>query len=134
MTQKNIKKNLLIVDDDPKILSVLEGALSHPELSLFRAADALKAFLLVRNLSPFLIISDVKMSGYGDGTRLLKLLREDPRIPQVPILFITGMPIEQAREMLPLGDKTVGLMSKPLDLPKLRDYVWSTAGIKAPAP
>lgn len=126
-------KWLLLVDDDAAILAILEGALAHPELTITTASDALQSFLQARDIKPFLIISDIQMPGYGDGTKTLRMLREDPRIPRVPIIFMTGMELDRARELLPVGDPSIGLISKPIDLVRLRDYVWTLAGIMAPA-
>lgn len=121
-----------MVDDDPAILAILEGALAHPGLTITTASDALQSFLQARDIKPFLIISDIQMPGYGDGTKTLKMLREDPRIPRVPIIFMTGMDLKKARELLPAGDPTIGLIAKPIDLARLREYVWKLAGITAP--
>lgn len=124
-------KWLLLVDDDPAILAILEGALAHPALTITTAADALQSFIQARDIKPFLIISDIQMPGYGYGTQTLKMLREDPRIPRVPILFMTGMDLQKARELLPADDPSVGLISKPIDMVRLREYVWRLAGITA---
>jgi CheY-like chemotaxis protein len=126
------KKWILLVDDDPTVLILLEAALAHPELTLTTAQDALQAFLQARDLAPILIISDIQMPGFGDGTRTLKLLREDPRIPRVPILFMTAMDPDRARALLPANDLTIGLAGKPLDLTKIRDYAWKLAGVAVP--
>ncbi|MBI4061728.1 MAG: response regulator [Elusimicrobia bacterium] len=123
------KKWILTVDDDPAILEILEAALSHPELTVTSASDSLQAFIQARDLLPILIICDICMPGYGDGTKTLKLLREDPRIPRVPILFMTGMDLKKARALLPADDPTIGLIPKPLDLETLRSYVWKLAGV-----
>ena len=122
------KKWILIVDDDPMILSILEDTLAHPSLTITTATDAMQAFIQARDLSPILIISDIQMPGY-EGPHTLKLLREDPRIPRVPIIFMTGMDLAKARELLPANDPTVGLTPKPLELEKIRDYAWRLAGI-----
>jgi|CXWL01.1.fsa_nt_gi CheY-like chemotaxis protein len=126
-----MKKSILMVDDDPRILSLLEDALAHPQLTFTKASDALKAFIAARNFPPLLIICDIQLPGYGDGLKMLKLLREDPRVPRVPFLFITGMEQKQALAMLPKNDPSIRFMSKPLDLPRLRDYVWKLAGVSA---
>jgi len=123
------KKWILAVDDDPAILMILEDTLAHPLLTITTATDAMQGFIQARDLAPILIISDIQMPGYGYGTETLKLLREDPRIPRVPIIFMTGMDLAKARALLPANDPTVGLMPKPLDLEKLRDYAWRLAGI-----
>ncbi|NNN07387.1 MAG: response regulator [Elusimicrobia bacterium] len=126
-------KWVLIVDDDPAILMLLSTVLEHPELRITTAEDALQAFIQARDLKPLLIISDIMMPGYGDGTTTLKRLREDPRVPVCPIIFITAMDPAQARPLLPSNDPTIGLMQKPVDLHRLRDYVWKLAGLSAPA-
>lgn len=123
------KKSILIVDDDPRILTLLEDALAHPDLTLTKASDALKGFIMARDVPPLLIICDIQLPGYGDGMKMLKLLREDPRVPRVPFLFITGMEQKKALAMLPPGDPSIRLMSKPLNLTKLRDYVWKLTGV-----
>jgi len=128
------KKWVLAVDDDPAILALLEDTLAHPDLSITTASDALQSFIQAKTISPILIISDIQMPGFGYGPETLKMLRSDPRIPRVPIIFMTGMPLEKARELLPAGDPTVGLMPKPLDLPRLKEYVWKLAGISDAKP
>lgn len=121
------KKWILLVGDDPASLAILEEALAHRDLTITTAPDALQAFIQARDLSPMLIISDINIPGPCDGTKTLKLLREDPRIPRMPMLFMTDMDREQARALLALNDPAVGLMQKPLDPDKLREYVWRLA-------
>ncbi len=128
------QKWVLIVDDDPAILGLLTAALDHPQLRVTTASDALQAFIQARELKPLLVISDIMMPGFGDGTTTLKRLREDPRIPACPFIFMTAMKPEEAAKLLPSGDKTIGLMQKPVKLSLLRDYVWRLAGIPAVAP
>lgn len=128
------KKWILAVDDDPMILDIIEDGLKHPELTITTATDALQSFIQARDLAPILIISDIQMPGYGDGTKTLKLLRADPKIPRVPIIFMTGMDLKKARELLPTDDPTIGLIAKPLDMDMLRGYVWKLAGVSAPPP
>lgn len=123
------KKWILAVDDDPAILLLLADALSHPDLTITTANDAMQSFIQARSLAPLLIISDINMPGFGLGTETLKMLRADPRIPRVPIIFMTGMPLEKARELLPANDPTIGLIAKPFDMQKLREYVFKLAGI-----
>jgi CheY-like chemotaxis protein len=123
------KKWVLVVDDDPEILAAIEKALEHPLLTVTTAADALQAFIQARSILPVLIVSDIMMPKFGDGTTILKRLREDPRVPPVPIIFMTGMPLDEARRLLPENDATISLIGKPIDLKKLRDDVWARADV-----
>ena len=126
------KKWILAVDDDPGILLILEDVLAHPELTITTASDAMQAFIQARDIAPLLIISDIQMPGYGYGTETLKMLRGNPGTARVPIVFMTGMELTKARALLPADDPSVGLVGKPLDLERLRDYVWKLAGVTAP--
>ena len=128
------RKWVLIVDDDPAMLVMIEDALAHPDLNITTASDALQSFIQARDLKPIVIISDIQMPGYGYGTTTLTRLREDPRIPRVPIIFMTGMDLAKASALLPKDDPTIGLMPKPVNLRMLRDYVWKLAGIPIPPP
>jgi CheY-like chemotaxis protein len=128
------KKWVLVVDDDPGILTIVSAALDHPSLSVTTAQDALQAFIQARDLKPLVIIADIQMPGFGDGSTILKRLREDPRIPPVPIVFMTAMDLAKARALLPPNDPMIGLMPKPLDLAALKGYVWKLAGIAPSAP
>jgi CheY-like chemotaxis protein len=129
------KKWVLIVDDDPLILALVSEAVEHPQLSVTTAADALQAFIQARDLKPIVIISDINMPG-AYGTTILKRLREaNPlMMKSVPIIFMTAMELKKAAELLPKNDPMVGLVSKPLNLEMVRDYVWKCAGIAPPAP
>ena len=127
------KKWVILVDDDRAILDMVETAIAHPDLSVTTAADAKQAFILARNLRPMLIICDIQMPG-GGGLAALQLLRADPATTLIPVVFMTGMELAEAKKLLPLNDPSIGLIMKPLDLDKLRDYVWDFAELKAPNP
>ena len=124
------KKWVLVVDDDPAMLELIGDAVEHPELSVTTASDALQAFIQARDMKPFVIITDIQMPGFGDGSTILKRLRGDPRVPRMPIIFMTGMNLAEAAALLPKNDPTIGLMQKPVDLNLLRDYVWKLAGLE----
>jgi CheY-like chemotaxis protein len=122
-------KWILIIDDDPAIIAVTEAAIAHPSLRITSASDALQGFLQARDLKPTMVISDIQMPGYGTGAEALKKLRADPRVPVVPYIFVTGMPLESARKLMPDNDPMVRLMPKPIDFEVLRKLVWEYCGI-----
>ena len=119
----------MIVDDDPAMLMILQDALEHPQLAITTANDALQAVIQARDLKPIAVITDINMPVFGDGSTILKRLREDPGVPRMPVIFMTGMELSKAQELLPKNDPTIGLMPKPLDLDRLRDYIWKLAGL-----
>lgn len=127
------KKWVLLVDDDPSILMMLEDAIMHEQLSITTATDAVQAFIQARDLKPIVIVTDINMPG-ADGSTIYKRMRQDPNIPKVPIIFMTGMQLDKARELFPREDKSIGLMQKPVNFDLIRDYIWKVAGIIPMAP
>lgn len=123
------KKWVLVVDDDPSMLMILQDALEHPQLAITTASDALQACIQAERLKPIVIITDINMPSFGDGSTILKRLREAAWMPKMPVIFMTGMELEDARKLLPAGDPTIGLMKKPVDLDLLRSYVLKLAGL-----
>jgi CheY-like chemotaxis protein len=124
-----VSKWILIVDDDPAILAVTEAAIAHPSLRITTASDALQGFLQARDLKPALVVSDIQMPGYGTGADALKKLRADPRVGNIPFVFMTGMPLDQAKKLMPENDPMIRLLPKPLDFDVLRKLVWGYCGI-----
>ncbi len=109
-----MSKWILIVDDDPAILAVTEAAISHPSLRITTASDAIQSFIQARDLKPALVISDIQMPGGEYGPDALKKLRADPKNAQVPFVFVTGMPLDQAKALMPTGDPMIRLLPKPV--------------------
>jgi PAS domain S-box-containing protein len=80
---------ILIVDDKPRNLAVLRKLLARVDAQLVEAGngnDALKAAL---DKDFALAILDVDMPDM-DGYELASLLREDPRLANMPIIFVTA--------------------------------------------
>lgn len=124
-----MSKWILIVDDDPAILAVTEAAISHPSLRITTASDAIQSFIQARDLKPALVISDIQMPGGEYGPDALKKLRADPKNQNVPFIFVTGMPLDQAKALMPPGDPMIRLLPKPIDFEVLRKLVWGYCGI-----
>ncbi len=105
---------ILVVDDDPKIRSVLSRGLRFEGYDVQLAADGLEALRIARADPPDLIVLDVMLPGM-DGLEVCRRLR---RGTAVPILMLT------ARDAVP--DRIAGLDSgaddylvKPFDFDEL---------------
>ena len=127
------KRRLLLVDDDPAILSVLEEALSSPAWQIETANDALQALMKARDLRPFLIVSDVQMPAYGKGSDMLRALRLEKATASIPVIVLTGMEMEKARLLLPPGDAKVRLINKPPDFARILGLIRELTGVDANA-
>lgn len=110
----------------------MSDMLCGPNYEVTTAPDALQGFIQARDLKPLIVISDMEMPGYGTGDVGLKDLRKDPRLRHIPFIFVTSMDQEKAKLLLPQGDPTVRLMSKPVDWVKLRAWIKEMCGLEIP--
>src|ERR1043165_1520618 len=81
----SLDTTLLLVEDEPAILELLEFALSPKGYKLKRAMDAQTARDLIRDALPDLVILDWMMPGES-GVQLARSLRSDPRTKGLPII------------------------------------------------
>jgi CheY-like chemotaxis protein len=121
---------VLVVDDDPMMLDMMETMLACPEFTVTTATDAKQSFIQARDLMPVLVISDLQMPGFGTGDQALKELRKDPRIAKIPFIFVSGMELAQVQALLPAGDPSVRFLQKPVDWDKLKALIAELTGLK----
>lgn len=79
--------NVLIVDDDPKLLKMLQRTLVYENLNVFTANNGLEALPLVQTHHPDLIIVDWMMPKM-DGLSFIQRLRDDE--DKTMILMLTA--------------------------------------------
>jgi CheY-like chemotaxis protein len=80
----NVK--ILLVDDNPMILSMLRGALT-PLASVTTATDAADALLKAVDDPPDLLVSDYRMPGM-DGRQLVEKLRSRPKTAGASVILL----------------------------------------------
>lgn len=88
-TRTKLKKRLLLVEDDPRLLEAMAISLEQQGYEVMTARCGNDAFVSVAETLPDLIISDVMMP-QGDGFSLVKNLRSNPRTELIPIVFLTA--------------------------------------------
>lgn len=76
---------ILIVDDDPKLLKMLQRTLTYENLTVFTATNGLEALPLVQTHQPDLIIVDWMMPKM-DGLTFIQRLRDDENKTMVLML------------------------------------------------
>jgi DNA-binding response OmpR family regulator len=112
---------VLVVEDDPHVVTLLRELLRHEGYDVEVAADGLVGLLKLRTAVVDAVLLDVMMPDV-DGTRMLRQLLEehDGQLP-VPILVVTGSPdgARTCRELL--GDDLV--LEKPFDPAELLQRV-----------
>jgi CheY-like chemotaxis protein len=83
-------RNILVVDDDPNVMPIIQKSLP-PEMALrFQYADGgLKGLAMLREQPPDAVILDLFMPGM-DGFDLLETMQKDPLMRQIPVIILTG--------------------------------------------
>jgi CheY-like chemotaxis protein/phosphoribosyl 1,2-cyclic phosphodiesterase len=90
------RDSVLIVDDDPQLVALLEATLETEGVQVFTAPDGESALRFAREQQPSLILLDMHLPG-RDGLEVCRRLRADrsPRCADVPILMLTGAKLEE---------------------------------------
>jgi class 3 adenylate cyclase len=82
-------KKLLIVDDEPFNLDLLEQELSDHDYVIERATDGVEALEKVPSFQPDVILLDYMMPNMN-GLEVLKRLREDETHRSIPVILLTA--------------------------------------------
>jgi two-component system KDP operon response regulator KdpE len=82
------KRNILVVDDEPQITRVLKTTLSAQGYSIRSAGDGVRALEEMKNWSPDLVITDLRMPNM-DGLELCRKVRTQSRVPII-VLSVKG--------------------------------------------
>src|SRR4029078_3688232 len=85
---------VLIVDDQPRNLDVLEVMLADADCTLVRANSAEEALTAVVRQDFAALVLDIKMPGMN-GIELATLIKQRKRSVHVPILFLTAHSVNE---------------------------------------
>ena len=113
------KPTILVVDDDAPILMLMRSLLREFGFEAMTAATGEEAVAAVRRSRPALILLDRNMPGmHGDD--VVRALRNDLALDDVPILILSGDPVSRT-ELATLG--VDGAVQKPFDVPALIEQI-----------
>src|SRR5204862_7282034 len=102
-TATNMKPKILIVDDEPDALELIQYNLKAAGYDVATAADGEEAIQKARTAQPALIILDVMLPEV-DGLEVCKTLRREPTTATIPIIMLTAKAAEIDRVLgLELG-------------------------------
>jgi len=87
--QRSREHTVLAVDDDPMVLDMLRALLETEGMRIIALGDPAAFWDAVEQTAPDLVILDVDMPGV-DGIELCRVLRNDRRWAQLPVLFLTA--------------------------------------------
>ena len=86
---KGAKNRVLVIDDDPKILKMINTVLSsEKDLEVLTADSGFQAGLTVSLWIPDIILLDMLMPGV-DGFEVCRRLKSDEKTKDIPIIAVT---------------------------------------------
>lgn len=112
--------NILYVDDDADIREIVEISLGlDPRIKSRICSSGIEAAALTATWVPDLILLDFMMPGL-DGPGTLALLRQNPALADVPVVFLTARTAKRDVTAL-MATGAVGVVAKPFNPLTLAD-------------
>jgi CheY-like chemotaxis protein len=115
-----MKKRILIIDDEPDVITYLTAVLKANGYETFAISDIKKAMDRVKEVDPDLICLDIVMP-HETGISIYSKLREDKSLSKIPVIIISGV-VERGKfdfhsyvsdDSMPLPEEC---MEKPIDV------------------
>jgi DNA-binding response OmpR family regulator len=103
LSQSPVRPKILVVDDEPEAIELIEFNLKQAGFDVVPAADGAEALKKARAAPPSLILLDLMLPEV-DGLEVCKILRRDPATARIPIVMVTAKAAEIDRVLgLELG-------------------------------
>jgi DNA-binding response OmpR family regulator len=96
VTHGSVKSRILVVDDEPEAVELVEFNLKKAGFDVVTATDGAEAVKKTRSAHPDLIVLDLMMPEI-DGLEVCKILRRDSATAHIPIIMLTAKASEVDR-------------------------------------
>lgn len=110
-------KKILLIDDDESTLESLSTYLEELGYNVFTARNGITGLEVVKNISPDVIVSDIRMSGLNgiEFAYIIKGLKYD-----IPLILISSFDNKDNKFI----DKcSYGYVQKPIDIHSLNEMI-----------
>jgi signal transduction histidine kinase len=114
--------NILLVDDEPRNLDVLESILGASGYRLVRAQTADEALMALLGGEFAAIVLDIRMPGIS-GLELAQLIKQRKRTRDIPILFLTAHLSDEGDVLKGYDVGAVDYLTKPVNPDILRSKI-----------
>lgn len=108
---------LLIVEDDPDILKLLDATLTFRGYQVITAHNGKEGLEAIQVKRPAIVIADIMMPKL-DGFGLVHRIRINPDTRDIPVVFITATYVAREDREFALNIGATRFIQKPVDLEK----------------
>ena len=118
---KKTPKRILVIDDDPGMIKVLEKWLKVAGREVVAALSGKSGLKRAKEESPDLIVIDLMLPDIG-GIEVAQKLKADSITEGIPLIFISayiGLENDQGDEKIDIDGHLCPVFAKPLHNPKL---------------
>ena len=116
-------KTILVVDDDPEIVTMLSLRLGKRGYRILTAIDGVQALDSAKRDRPDLVILDVMMPG-KNGWEVARALKQDPTTQDIKIVMVTAIG-EQVNEITSPLYGADAHVDKPFEFERLERVIGS---------
>lgn len=106
---------ILAVDDTPVNISLKRSLLEPLGYTVLAASGISEALRLARESTPDLIVSDLAMAD-GSGFEFIKMVKADPRLKEIPFVFITSTHCHESARAKGLALGAARFLFRPIEV------------------
>lgn len=125
--QSSPSDHILVVDDSPDNVFLIQTILEEEGYTIFTAEDGPSALTQIGQSPPHLVLLDVMMPGM-DGFEVTQRIRQNTKLPFIPILLITAYDQPSVAQGLDMGADD--FIRKPVEVDELLARVRSLLRLK----
>lgn len=115
--KKTDQARILVVDDEPDLISTIQCRLEHCNYDVITAADGREGLQKAESEKPDLILLDTNMP-VMNGHEVLECLRKHPQLKDIPVMMVTA--ICGAQDIATASSYGItDYVTKPFDFPEL---------------
>jgi len=123
-------KKILVVDDDPHIVSLIKNRFEANSYEVITANDGEECIEKILSDKPDLVILDImmpKVDGYNVLVGIKEIKAITGELPDIPIIVLTAVADPRVREMVE-KEQIIDYMIKPFDSADLLSKVKKALG------
>ena len=121
MSKERNGASILVVDDDPEIVSMLSTRLTARGYKVSSAGDGHRALELAKRERPDIVLLDVMMPGKS-GWEVARALKQDPVTQSIKIVMVTAIGAQVNEITSPLYGADAHV-DKPFEFEKLEKII-----------